>query len=201
MSLWGNLDHVSGNQKPVFANTSNSTSNSTINGTSANTDQYYGLMMGVSAGEMANSAGKPQIPQHAGWVSVKYGTGPVVSIAASGGSGINAAGYLTFTDISAHGQGKDANASFTIANSQNTLQTYSTNSAWNTISTITVASGGSGWSNASAITIRTNGSNTTLPSFTVTLGGRAGRIKTETIVAMGSITGDDPTDNVVFSGV
>ena len=73
--------------------------------------------------------------------------------------------------------------------------------AWNTISTITVTNGGDGWSNASKITVRTNGSNTTLPTFTVTLGGRAGRIKTEVLVAMGTISGDDPKDNALFSGV
>lgn len=198
MSLWGNLDHVSGNQKPVFANTSNATSSSTIHGSAANTDTFYGLVMGVSATEAAANPGKAQ---HAGWTSVKYGTGPVTAITASGGTGINAAGYLLLTDTSVHGQGALVNASFTIANSQNTLQSYSSNSTLNTIATITVVNGGSGWTNASAITVVTNGSNTTLPTFTVTLGGRAGRIKSETLVAMGSITGDDPKDNVVFSGI
>jgi hypothetical protein len=202
MSLWGNLDNATGNQKPVFANTSNATSNSTINGTAANTDTYYGMVMGISTGEMANVASKPQKPTHSGWVSVKYGTGAVTSIAITdGGAGINANGYLLLTDNSAHGQGTGVNASFTIANSMNTLQNYSTNSAWNTISTITITNGGSGWSNASAINVRTNGSNTRWPNLSVTLNGRAGRVKTEVLVAMGSITGDDPRDNVLFTGI
>jgi hypothetical protein len=200
--LWGNLDTVSGNQKPVFANTSNAHSQSTINGTAANTATFYGNVMGVSATEEDATNGLTQHPTHAGWVSVKYGTGPVTAITATGGSGINAAGYLTFTDTSAQpGTGANVNASFTIANSQNTLQAYSTNPAWNTISSITVVNGGDGWSNASKITVRTNGANTTLPTFTVTLGGRAGRIKTEVLVAMGTISGDDPKDNALFSGV
>lgn len=201
MSLWGNLDTASGNQKPVFANTSNIQSISTINSTVANTAKFYGAVMGVSTSEQTAAASKPQNPAHAGWVSVKYGTGPVTAISASGGSGINAAGYLLLTDTSAHGQGATVNASFTIANSQNTLQSYSSNAQLNVINTITVVNGGSGWSNASAITVVTNGSNISLPTFTVTLGGRAGRIKSETLVAMGSITGDDPKDNVVFSGI
>lgn len=201
MSLWGKLDTASGNQKPVFANTSNVQSNSSIHGTAANTAKYYGAVMGVSTGEQANAASKPQNPVHAGWVSVKYGTGPVVSISATGGSGINAAGYLLLTDTSAHGQGTSVNASFTIANSQNTLQSYSSNAQLNVINTITVVNGGSGWSNASAITVVTNGANISQPTYTVTLGGRAGRIKTETLVAMGTISGDDPRDNVVYSGV
>jgi hypothetical protein len=200
--LWGNLDTVSGNQKPVFANTSNAHSNSTINGSAANTNTYYGNVMGVSATEEQTTLGLTQHPTHAGWVSVKYGTGPVTSITATNGSGINAAGYLLLTDLSAQPKsGANVNASFTIANSQNTLQSYSTNSAWNTISTITVTNGGDGWSNASLIRVVTNGSNTSLPTFTVTLGGRAGRIKTEVLVAMGTISGDDPKDNTLFSGV
>jgi len=201
MSLWGNLDNATGNQKPVFANTSNAYSNSTINGTVANTDTYYGSVMGVSSGEMANTSTKPQNPQHAGWVSVKYGTGPVTGISVSGGTGINAAGYLLITDISAHGQGTGANISFTTANAQNALQSYSSNAQLNTYGTFTVVNGGSGFSNASALTVTTNGANIALGTFTVTLGGRAGRIKTETLVAMGSITGDDPRDNVVYTGI
>jgi len=201
MSLWGNLDNATGNQKPVFANTSNAYSNSTINGTVANTDTYYGSVMGVSSGEMANTSTKPQKPQHAGWVSVKYGTGPVTGISVSGGTGINAAGYLLITDISAHGQGTGANISFTTANAQNALQSFSSNAQLNTYGTFTVVNGGSGFSNASALTVTTNGANIALGTFTVTLGGRAGRIKTETLVAMGSIRGDDPRDNVVYTGI
>ena len=200
--LWGNLDTVSGNQKPVFANTSNAQSNSSINGTRANTNHHYGMVMGVSPGEVANSIGKPQHPTHGGWVSVKYGTGPVQSMnIANGGMGINAAGYLLLTDASAHGQGAGFNASFTIANSQNTLQSFSTNSSLNVINTITIINGGSGFSNASAINVRTNGSNTVWPNIQITLGGRGGRILTETLVATGTITGDDPRDNVVYSGI
>lgn len=201
MSLWGNLDNATGNQKPVFANTSNAYSNSTINGTVANTDTYYGAVMGVSSGEMANTSTKPQNPQHAGWVSVKYGTGPVTGISVSGGTGINAAGYLLITDASAHGKGTDVNVSFTTANAQNILQSSSSNSTLNTYGTFTITNGGSGYSNASALTVGTNGANTSVGTFTITLGGRADRIKTETLVAMGSMTGDDPRDNVVYTGI
>ena len=201
MSLWGNIDYPTSNLKPVFANTTNASSNSTINNTSANTNKFYGVVAGVSASETERANSLPQHPTHAGWVSMKIGTGPIASISVSGGTGINAAGYLTITDTSVLGQGKDANISFTTANAQNTLQTYSTNSTLNTFGTFTIANGGSFYSNSAAITIRTNGSNTSLGTFTVTLGGRAGRIRTETLVAMGSITLDDPRDNVYFSGI
>ena len=201
--LWGNKDYNTGNNKPLWANTSNSTSNSTINGTAANTNAYYGIVAGVTATEQSTLQGTASIPhpQHAGWVSLKIGTGPITAVRVSGGSGINAAGYLTVADGSPWGQGTGANISFTIANSQNSLQTFSTNSAWNTISTCTVVSGGAGYSNSSQITIRTNGANTSLPTFTVALGGRGNRYLTETLVAMGTITQDDARDNVWFSGV
>jgi hypothetical protein len=156
-------------------------------------------MYGVSATEVAAN---PNKAVHAGWVSQKIGTGPVASISiTSGGTGINADGYLLISDNSYLGQGAGFNASFSIANSQNTLQTYSTNSAWNVINSITIVNGGSGFSNVAALNVRTNGSNTTWPNLSITLGGRAGRFNYETIVAMGSITGDDPVDNVYFSGV
>ena len=123
------------------------------------------------------------------------------SISVSGGTGINAAGYLIITDISAHGQGTGANISYTTANAQNALQSYSSNAQLNTFGTLTIVDGGSGYSNASALTIVTNKTAISNGTFTAILGGRAGRIQTETIVAMGSITGDDPKDNVLFTGI
>lgn len=199
--LWGNKDYASSNLKPLYANTTNVSSNSVINGTAANTYKFYGIVAGVSPTEITTAASLPQHPAHAGWVSLKVGTGPISAISVSGGTGINASGYLTITDASVWNRGTLANVSFTTANSQNTLQTYSSNSAWNTYGTFTIVSGGSGYSNASAITIRTNGANTSLGTFTITLGGRAGRVQTETLVAMGSMTFDDPRDNVWFSGI
>lgn len=199
--LWGNKDYATSNNKPLWANTTNASSNSVINSTKANTNKYYGIVAGVSATELDGSQGAANHPQHAGWVSLKVGTGPIKAISATGGSGINAAGYLTITDGSPLGNGTAANISFTIANSQNSLQSYSTNSAWNTISTLTIVNGGSGYSNTSLLTIRTNGSNTSLPTFTVELGGRGGRYSAETLIAMGSVTFDDPRDNVWFAGI
>ena len=200
MSLWGNLDHASGNQKPVFANTSNATSSSTIHGSAANTLTYYGNVMGVSTGEMANTV-TPNKPQHAGWVSQKIGTGGLGTVTiTSAGRGYNAAGYLTITDAS-NEPGTGANISYTIANSENTLQEYSTNAYWNVISTLTVNNVGTGYSNVAAITISALGANIDSASFSTTLGGRAGRIQYETLVAMGSISGDDPRDNRHFTGI
>ena len=199
--LWGNKDYANGNNKPLYANTSNAYSNSTINGTVANTAKFYGIVAGVSATEEAVAAPASNSSAHAGWVSLKVGTGPITGISVSGGTGINAAGFLTISDVSVLGQGTEGNISFTTANSQNALQSFSTNPALNTYGTFTIVNGGRLYSNASAITIRTNGANTSLGTFTITLGGRAGRIQSETLVAMGSITLDDPRDNVFFSGI
>lgn len=199
MPLWGNLDTASGNQKPLFANTSNAYSNSTINGTAANTNTYYGNMYGVSAGEEANAV---KGGAHSGWVSQKIGTGPVSAVTVSGGAGINANGFLVLTDASYLRQGVNANVSFVMANTQNTLERFSTNPTWNGVGSVTIVNGGVGYSNVAAITAQvSNAANTTQPTVTLTLGGRAGRIQYETIVATGSITGDDARDNVYFVGV
>lgn len=201
MALWGNKDYQTSNQKPVFANTSTSTSNSVINSTTANV--VYGVVAGVSATEQTTNVQKSPVPQHAGWVSVKIGTGPITNAAvANGGSGINSSGFIIVTDGSPLGRGTSANISYTIANTQNSLQTHSTNPAYNGVATVTVVSGGSLYSNANSITVTVSASaNITQPTLTFTLGGRAGRQQTETLVAMGSITQDNSSDNVFFSGV
>lgn len=202
MPLWGNVDYPSGNQKPLFANTSNAYSQSTTHGTAvANTHAAYGRVMGVSATERQATSSLNK-SQHAGWVSQKIGTGGIATVTISGaGTGINAAGFLSITDGSEYGQGTGANISYAIANSQNSQQGYSTNPAWNAISSVTISNPGSGFSNVDAVSVVYTGANITRPTFAITLGGRAGRIQYETLVAMGSVSGDDPRDNAYFSGV
>lgn len=195
MSLWGNKDYATGNNKPKYANTTYLVSNSTINGSKANTAKYYGAVWGVSATEAANTLVDGKKVAHAGWVSQKIGTGPIASIAiVSGGQGYNAAGFLT---ISGGGDGT-VNVSYTIANSQNTLQSYSSNARWNAIATLTIVKGGAGFNVAP--TVIAGGSNIAAASFAVTLGGRAGRVNYETLVAMGSMTEDNSADDKYFPG-
>jgi hypothetical protein len=201
MATWGNRDHVTGNNKPIYANTSNAYSNSSINGTAANTNAYYGIVVGVSPGEMANTTASAARPHHAGWVSLKIGTGPIASISVAGGTGINANGFMIVTDTSVLGQGTGANISFTTANSQNTLERFSSNAQLNTFGTFTIVDGGRLYSNVVGTVVRTNGTAISNGVFTITLGGRAGRVATETLVSMGSMTFDDPRDNVFFSGI
>lgn len=194
MSLWGNLDGVTGNNKPKYANTTYKLSNSTINADKANTAKYYGATYGVSATEAGNTLADGKKVAHAGWVSQKIGTGPIKTITiVSGGAGYNAAGFLT---ISGGGDGT-VNVAYTIANAQNSMQGYSTNARLNTISTLTVVSPGAGFNVAP--TVEAAG-GITPAVFSVTLGGRAGRVQYETLVAMGSVTGDDPADDKYFPG-
>lgn len=195
MPLWTNMDYATGNGKPLYANTTYTVSHSTINGDKANTSKYYGAVYGVSATEAANTLADGGKVAHAGWVSQKIGTGPVASIAiTNGGAGYNANGFLT---VSGGGDGS-INIGYTIANSKNTLQSYSTNAAWNTITSLTIYAPGAGFNVAP--TVIAGGANITPAVFAVTLGGRAGRVQYETLVSLGSISGDDSADDKYFPG-
>lgn len=190
--LWGNKDYPSGNQKPLFANTTLTTSTSTINDGVANTNKYYGAVAGVSAGEQSRANTKAPIPQHAGWVSLKVGTGPITKVSlTNAGSNVFSNGFIKLTDGSALGTGANANISYTV------------NTVTNTIGSVTIVKGGDHWSNVQAISYNVTSyvANTKLPTLSITLGGRSGRITTETLVAMGTITLDAPSDNVFFAGV
>lgn len=197
MSLWGNNDNATGNNKPKYANTTYRISNSTINGSKANTSKYYGAVYGVSPQEQSNTLAKVDgsHSQHAGWVSQKIGTGPIASITiTSGGAGYNANGFLT---ISGGGDGT-VNVAYIIANSRNTLQNFSTNAWWNAVTTLVINSPGAGFNVAP--TIIAGGANISSATFSIGLGGRAGRVQYETLVAMGSMTGDDSGDDKYFPG-
>jgi len=177
MPLWGNLDGPTGNSKPKYANVSST--------------------LGVSVTEKSNTQAiaAGNIPPHSGWVKQTLGTGGVATITISaGGTGINAAGFLTISG----GGGTGANASYTTANSQNTLQSFSTNPAWNVVATVVLNSPGSGYTSAPTVTYV--GANISRPTMTATVGGRAGRKFYETLVATGSITGEDTADNTYFPG-
>jgi hypothetical protein len=177
MPLWGNLDGATGNSKPKYANVAST--------------------MGVSVTEQANSLSEfnGNHPAHSGWVKQTLGTGGISTITISaGGTGINASGFLTISG----GSGTGANASYTRANSQNTLQSFSTNPTWNVIATVVVNNPGTGFTSAPTITY--TGANSTRPTFTATVGGRAGRKFYETLVATGTIRGEDTADNTYFPG-
>jgi hypothetical protein len=177
MPLWGNLDNASGNNKPKYANVAST--------------------MGVSVTEKSNAQAiaAGNIPPHSGWVKQTIGTGGITSITiTSGGTGINASGFLTISG----GGGTGANASYTTANSQNTMQSFSTNPTLNVLATVVINNPGTGYTSAPTITYV--GANTTRPALTAVMGGRTGRKFYETLVATGTITGDDTADNTYFPG-
>ena len=183
MSLWGNLDAANnapkqsatagygGNTPQVTANAQVYYSN-TRNGAFM-TGSAIGVF-GVDAQEQINAEASANtllgVPQHAGWVIRKTGMGPVVAISANAGS-VGANSYITFSQ----GNGRDGTGN-TAANAQ-----ISVNTAGYIIA-VTVNSGGL-YANTPVAT-----ANSGNASFTITMGGRANRVTTETIVAMGTIT-------------
>lgn len=210
MSLYGNIDNAA--NTPLFAlmqqgkNTASSTdrtelfSNTTLN--------VYGAgriegVFGVDPVEanLKNYTGSGNYSSKgagvtAGWVLRKVGTGGIKTITiANGGQNYNANGFLIVTGGGPTGvNGSAANIAFFIANSQNSQQNYSSNSYLNTVATVSIVNSGYGFSNT-AVAIAP-GANSVPATFTFTMGDRVGRIQYETLVAMGSISGDG--DNVAF---
>lgn len=158
MSLYGNIDNASGNNKPKYANTAN--------------------VFGVSVTEAANTSGDGNKVAHAGWVQQTVGTGSVSSVTIATPLEAAGNGFVSFSG----GGGSGANASFTV-------------DANNIVNSVTLLNAGSGYTSAPAASIAN--SNTVL---TVAVGGRAGRRFYETLVAGGSISGDNTADNTFFPG-
>jgi hypothetical protein len=185
MPLWGSLDAA--NNAPKQSDTSGyggSTPQVTSNGQVyyANTkinafiaNAAIGIF-GVDTTEQQNAlTASYGHPQHSGWVLRKVGTGPILSITANAGAtGVNS--YITITK----GDG-NAGSGNTAANAQISVNTAGY------ITTITINNPGS-YANTPIAT-----PNTGNAVFTVTMGGRANRVQTETLVAIGPMTGDgDP---------
>ena len=190
MSLWGNLDAANnapvssamagygGNTPQVTANAQVYYANTKLGSFSDN--QAIGIF-GVTAAEQANSStvASTGVPTHAGWVTRRVGMGPVATITANAGC---VAVNSTITIVANSGFGN------TGSNGRSTIipvvATISVNTA-GYISTITIVNPGL---YANTPILRPNTGNAV---FTVSMGGRANRISTETLVAMGSMTGDN----------
>ena len=188
MSLWGNLDAANnapvssamagygGNTPQVTANAEVYYANTKLGSFSDN--QAIGIF-GVTAAEQANSStvASTGVPTHAGWVTRRVGMGPVTTITANAGC---VAVNSTITIVANSGFGN------TGSNGRSTIipvvATISVNTA-GYISTITIVNPGL---YANTPILRPNTGNAV---FTVSMGGRANRVQTETLVAMGSMTG------------
>ena len=174
MSLWTNSDAANG--APIFpgvagANTAITGSqmfgNTQIGAFSTGLRETTGIF-GVDTTEQTVSATSNTHPQHAGWVLVTRGTGPIVSITANTGAANALSGYITFT-----GGGVGANQA-------NVLVTVDANNMIQNTS-FTIGDGGNYLISPVGVLAHSNA------VFTFTLGGRAGRSQTETLVAMGSL--------------
>lgn len=136
---------------------------------------------GVSVTEAANTTGDGPKVAHSGWVKQTIGTGSVTTVTISAAGTGYSNGFVAFSG----GGGTGANASFL------------TDANGNVVSVV-INSGGSGYT--SAPTAIATGTNTAPATLAATVGGRAGRRHYETLVATGSITGDDTVDNTYFPG-
>ncbi len=183
MSLWGNVD--ASNNAPNFSGltgydtstTGESLANSQPSSVFGNTyisatrtDVGFGVF-GIDTTEQGLiTDGKVS---HAGWVARTAGAGPIVSVSANAGAvGVNATMTITGGGVN------------------------------NTPATVVVSTNAAGW--ITSVTVSNGGLYTSTPTinamsnavFTVTMGGRAGRVQYETLVAMGSMTGDASDDAI-----
>jgi hypothetical protein len=133
-------------------------------------------MFAVNAAQASNTGGEGGRLAHAGWNLRKAGEGPVSNIAPlTGGIGYSNTDLLVIS-------GGSTNATGTLA----------TNATGGIIAT-TLTAPGKGFVNVSASTVAVTNSTGgasggSTATFTLTLGGRAGRVTYENIVAMGSIS-------------
>jgi len=191
MALWGNLEAA--NNAPKTGGTSGyGGSTPQVTG---NTQVYYANtklgsfitnaaigVFGLTAAEQANSSpdtasGKPT---HAGWVIRKVGMGPILTITANAGA-VGANSTLVVR----------ANSGFSNSGSNGVTSIVQAN--------VYVIVNSAGYVQNSQIQIVNPGFYANTPVltpasgnavYTITMGGRANRVETETIVAMGSMTGD-----------
>ena len=183
MALWGNLD--ASNNAPNFSGitgykSSTSLANSQIDGIWGNTTIGFtrsNAVMGVFGIDSteANSqftSGDGRNVTHAGWVARTKGSGPIIEVTANTNAVGPAASACTYTLILSGGGTNNTSAQVSV-----------TTAATGKISTISVTNSG-----LYTGTPTTNTFGNTV--FTFTMGGRNGRVQQETLVAMGSMTGD-----------
>lgn len=168
MALWGSRDQA--NNAPKYAIEAGSTA--------TGADLFGTKVVGLDDGEVQSSSRA----NHTGWTRVQYGTGPVANIA------ITAAGSgYSNTDVVRVSGG-----------TTNAIATVGTNGSGG-ITSLTFTEKGAGFTNVASTTTAVRVSPTgaasagTGATFTVTLGGRAGRIQTETLVALSGMAANNST--------
>lgn len=192
MALWGKNDSAADSTKfaPTQVNRTPDATNRTnlFGNTTTGAWQNNGVAMkkavgqfGVSAAEATNTTGEGKKVAHAGWNLRTRGTGPLtaITVAAAG------AGYANSDTFSIAAGTGGTNATGNVV----------TNATGNVISYSVTNWGANFNSAAPTVTITTAAGNNA--SITAVAGGRAGRTQYETLVAMGSITGDASDDTLL----
>jgi hypothetical protein len=193
MALWGATDNSANAPKWTVLSGLGSSANGFTAYQNTTTSAFVNNLQlgieGVNTVEIANNqlsnGANIGHAAHTGWNLRKQGTGYVSSVSiSSGGQGYNANAYIIFTGGGGI-SGSNANASYIIANSLNSSQTFSSNALQNTIVTVTLNSPGSNYTSAPTATAQ--GGNISAATFTVTMGGRVGRVQFETLVALNNV--------------
>lgn len=182
MALWGNKDLA--NNSPAYAaaqvnlSPTATNANTLFNNTTLGAFNNNGIAMskavgqfGVDVTEAANTVSEGKKVAHAGWNLRTLGAGP-----------------LTGITVAAAGSGYANSDTYVIAGSTNATGNLVTNGTGNVISFSATAGGGLFTTATPTVTITTAAG--TGASLTATAGGRAGRVTYETLIAMGTITGD-----------
>ena len=188
MSLWGNLD--ASNNAPNFSGltgydtstTGESLANSQPSSVFGNTylsatrtNVEFGVFGIDTTEEGLITDGTPT---HAGWVARTKGVGGIDSVAANTNAVGPAASACTYTLILSGGGTNNTSAQVSV-----------TTAATGRVTAVTVTNAGLYTGTPTANTF----GNT---AFTFTMGGRNGRTTFETLVAMGSMTGDASDDAI-----
>jgi hypothetical protein len=176
MALWTNSDAANGAPKIIGVAGVNDANGSVMFGNTQIAAFNTGLretagVFGVSTTEQTVSETSNTHPQHAGWVLVTRGTGPIISVTANtravttngvltlSGGGAGAIQANVYISVNTHGH---------VINSAIQINEVNGHLGGNYLTVPTHAAAGNA-------------------VFTFTLGGRAGRSQTETLVAMGSL--------------
>ena len=200
MALWTNSDAANGAPKIIGVAGVDNANGSQMFGSTQIAAFNTGLretagIFGVSTTEQTVSMSSNTHPQHAGWVLVTRGTGPIISVTANTRA-VATNGALTLT-----GGGTGAIQ----ANVYISVNTHG-----HVVNSAIQINEVNGFIGGNYLTVPAHGTAGNAV-FTFTLGGRAGRSQTETLVAMGSLgnvqaTGiasavfvaDIAADNIIF---
>lgn len=201
MPLWGNRifgGGTSGNTRPQYGFPEYFASPVV-----ANVEANTANTIGVSANAYSNTNGAAFFagrggPGHAGWINIRIGRGYIASLNTILSAGNNISngsfavifggngGFANIQVTGVTGDGITGNVtSIAIRSGGNNYNTFVNGPNTGPSGAINVAFVRSGGTGANAF-------------ISVNMGGRAGRIEAETLVAMGSLTGNDTAANTFF---